>query len=147
MRRFVSRFPICDTVKIHRSAAKGVRESGGFYSASVSFHCITNRKPGGESTHNFASLSYTSLCGLINYQILNRPGSFDGVFAKCISVLALDYPPGSTTPRVQYRWYLLRCGQKRGKYRYFSPVLHSAIMSNGPIKNRRWGGESRVPAT
>ena len=90
MRRFTSWFPICDTVKTDRSAVETAALSHALRSASMDFYRITNRKPGDESAHNFASLSYTSLCGLINYQILNRPGSFDGVFAKWISVLALD---------------------------------------------------------
>ena len=28
--------------------------------------------PGGESTHNFASFSYTSFCGVINFRVLDE---------------------------------------------------------------------------
>ena len=52
----------------------GIREiekNDGFHSASVNLHRISNRKLGGEYTHNFASFSYTSLCCVINAQILN----------------------------------------------------------------------------
>ena len=67
-----------------------------FRGASMDFHRITNQKPGDAATHNFESFSYTSLCGVINRQILNCAGSFDGGFAKRISVLALHFPLDST---------------------------------------------------
>ena len=41
MRRFTSRFLICDMEKIHRSTAKNVRKNDGFHSSSVNFHRIT----------------------------------------------------------------------------------------------------------
>ena len=66
------------------------------------FHCFANQRPRDESTCNFASFSYTSLCGVINCQILNCPASFLWSFAKRNSVLALDYQPRSTTTRVLY---------------------------------------------
>ena len=50
-----------------------------FRSASMDFHRIANRRPRGESTRNCAPFSYTSLYGVINCQILNGPGSFNGV--------------------------------------------------------------------
>ena len=49
------------------------------------FHCFANQRPRDESTCNFASFSYTSLCGVINCQILNCPGSFNGVLPREIA--------------------------------------------------------------
>ena len=46
----------------------------------MDFHCI--RRPRGKSTRNCASLSYTSLHGVINCQILNCPGCHCRVTAK-----------------------------------------------------------------
>ena len=45
----------------------------------------------GRCIYGFESFSYASLCGVINRQILNCAGSFDGGFAKRISVLALHF--------------------------------------------------------
>ena len=55
MRRFTSSSLICDTVKIYQSAVKNVRKNAFLYSAMMSNGCIENRRPGGESIHNFAS--------------------------------------------------------------------------------------------
>ena len=44
----------------------------------MDFHCIVNPKAGGESTPDFASFSYTLLCGVVNCQILIWPRGFDG---------------------------------------------------------------------
>ena len=59
MRRFTSQLPICEALVETVSR-----------SASMEFHRITNRKPGGEPTHSFSSLSYASFCGVINCQII-----------------------------------------------------------------------------
>ena len=64
---------------IYQSAVKNVRKNAFLYSAMMSNGRIENRRPGGESTHNFASFLYKLLCSVINCQTLNSPGSFDGV--------------------------------------------------------------------
>ena len=62
-----------------------------FRSASTDFYHIANRKAGGESAHNFASFSYTSLCGAINCTILNWPGSFDGYLPRIAPEEIVEY--------------------------------------------------------
>ena len=47
-----------------------------FRSALMGFHHIANWRVGGESAHNSSSLSYISLFGTINIQILNCLDSF-----------------------------------------------------------------------
>ena len=86
MRRLSSRSPICAWTNSRRVASQNVRKTGFywrvFHSASLNFCCAINRKPGGDSTRRGASFSYTSLLCWTNGQILNCPGSFDGVFWK-----------------------------------------------------------------
>ena len=45
----------------------------------LGIHHATNRRMGGGSTRNSVTFSYISLCYVINTEILNRAGSFDGV--------------------------------------------------------------------
>ena len=56
--------------KVGRTSKKGTLGAS-LLPSTTTRYSITNRKPRGESTHNFASLSYASLCGLINCQILD----------------------------------------------------------------------------
>ena len=74
LRRISSCSLICDTDDIRCVASEGVKKSlfflPVFYSDTMSYGRIKNRKPGGESTNKVALSVNRSICGAANIQLL-----------------------------------------------------------------------------
>ena len=73
-----------------------------FHSASTSFHHITHQRPGGEITRNFATFLNTSLCFVINSQILKAWRKRADLPCK-YQFLLCEYPTPMLIPHIVSR--------------------------------------------